>query len=126
MEEVNHKRFLYAFRINKMVIFEVEYGAIKENKSWHFSTSANKFVRNKRNWDIGGQCQEEVLKGTKAFKFWQKWDKFHLKNLTKEEYQELLEDIEELKKQYKYIYKGEDYRLNYIHFEELKELSMEK
>ena len=126
MEELNHKRFLYAFRITKMIMFKVEYGAIKSNKNWYFSTSASKFVKNKKNWERCGQCQEEVLKGTKAFKFWQKWDKFHLKNLTKEEYQELLEDIEELKKQYKYIYKGEDYMLNNINFEELKELSMEK
>lgn len=123
---INHKRFLYAFKINKMIIFSVEYGAIKSNTNWHFATSASKFIKSKRDWEICGQCQEDVLKNTKAFKFWKKWDSLHCQNLTIEQYQELLQDIEELKKHYKYIYKDENYYLHYIPFDEKKALSMEK
>ena len=126
MGNINHKRFLYAFRITKMIIFEVDYGAIESNKSWHFATSATKFVKNKKDWECCGQCQAELLKGTIAFNFWKKWDCLHLQNLTTKQYQELLEDIEDLKKKYKYIYKDKNYNSYSIPFSELKSLSMEK
>lgn len=116
---------MYAFAINKMIIFEVEYGAIKENKNWYFSTSASEFMRNKKDFSRGGQAQNDLLpKNTFAYKFFKKWDKFHLSNLNNKQYNELLNDIEELKNKYKFIYKSEDYNKHYIPFYELKELSM--
>lgn len=121
------KRFLYAFKINKMIIFEVEYGAITSNEEGHFSTSASKFIKNKKDWEICGQAQNDLLKdGTTAKKFWEKWDAKHLKKLNTREYKELLKDIEKLKEKYKYIYKDKNYDRHYISFYELKELSMKK
>ena len=120
-------RFLYAFKINKMVIFEVKYGAIKENELWYFSTSVGEFIKNKRDWKRCGQCQKALLpKNSIAFDFWIKWDEFHLKDLTKKQYIELLKDIEILKRNYEFIYKGENYDRHFISFQELKNLSMNK
>lgn len=122
----NQKRFMYAFKINKMIIFEVEYGAIKENKNWHFSTSSAEFIRSKKDFARCGQCQNDLLKNNKiAFDFFSKWDNFHLSNLTTKQYKNLLKDIEILKNNYKYIFKDENYDRHYIPFYELKDLSME-
>lgn len=119
------KRFLMAFQISKMVIFEVEYGAIKENKEWYFATSAARFVRNKQDYSECGQCQQRVLTGA-VYGFWKKWDKHHLMSLTDEQYTELMQDINTLKDNYNYIEKGEDYTNHFIWFSELKRLSMMK
>lgn len=113
------KEFMYAFKINRMVIFEVEYIS-GPNPNPYFATSSGKFVRNKRDWSICGQCQEEVLNGY-ALEFYKKWDKFHLKDLEQSEYGELVSDIEKLKETYQYIHKENGW---YIPFSAKKELSM--
>lgn len=98
------KEFMYCFQIDKMTVFEVEFYTLSTNKTPHFSTSAAHFIRSKRDYDICGQAQKEVLpKHSAARKFYDKWDKLHLHNLTKEEYAEILSDIEELKARYNYI-----------------------
>ena len=123
------KEFLMAFRISRMIIFEVEYYTLGSNQKPHFSTTANKFTRNKLAWSVGGQAQENLLpKNSKAYSFYRKWDCKHLQDLTEKEYNELIEDIEELKKEYLYIIrelKETDKPYNpRISFYRLKELSM--
>ena len=119
---MNNARFLVVFQINRMTVFEVDYGAIKSNTNWHFSTSAATFIRSKRDYNTCGQCQKRVLKG-KAKSFFEKWDAFHLKSLTPEQYSEMLSDLQELKNTYNYIEEGEDYPMHHIPFHRIVELS---
>lgn len=117
-------RFLIAICINRMTVFEIEYGAITDNKQPHFSTSASRFVKNKRDWSQCGQCQEEVLRG-KAKQFYFKWKKYHLKQMNINEYNEMFTDLKELLKVYPdYIFKDKNYGCYYISFNEIKNLSM--
>lgn len=123
------KEFLAAFRINRMVIFEVNYYTLLANKSAHFATCANEFIRSKRDWASCGQAQEHVLpKNSLAYKFYKKWDICHLHDLTQEQYDEMIQDLEELKKEYKFIYRELDETKKpynpHISFNELKILSM--
>ena len=123
------KEFLVAFRINRMVIFEVNYYTLSTNESAHFSTRANEFVRNKRDWACCGQAQEHILpKNSLAYKFYKKWDVCHIQDLTQEQYDEMVQDLENLKKEYKFIYRELDETKKpynpHISFNELKILSM--
>ena len=65
------QEFNIVFQIDKMTIFNVTYYTLGSNSSAHFSTNASKFVRNKRDFDTCGQCQERVLYG-EALKFWER------------------------------------------------------
>lgn len=98
------KEFMYCFQIDKMTVFEVEYYTLNTNKTPYFSTSAAQFIRSKRDYSTCGQCQERVLpKHSIARRFYEKWNHLHLHNLIKEEYREMLADIEKLKARYNYI-----------------------
>ena len=124
---MNNKRFLTAFQITKTIIFEVDYGAITSNKSWHFSTSAAEFIKSKRDFCRCGQAQKDLLpQGSKARNFFSKWDKYHLQNLTARQYADMLKDLDELKRVYNYIEKDETHPTHYISFGQLKDLSMQK
>lgn len=109
------KEFKYCFQITKLVMFEVEYYTLRNNKNPYFATSANKFFKNKRDYECCGQTQNQILpKNSTARQFWEKWDKKHLKDLSDDEYKEIIKDIKELKEKYNYIesikttFKGED------------------
>lgn len=98
--------FLAVFQISKMISFEVNYYTLGGNEKPHFATRANLFVRNKRDYLTCGQCQEDILpKGSKAYKFFTKWDKLHLNDLTEKQYENLIKDLEDLKATYNYIYR---------------------
>lgn len=121
------KEFLITFRITKTVVFNVEYYTLGSNKEPHFTTSVSKFNRPKTDWTEGGQCQKELLTG-KALQFWRKWDKKHCQDLTKDEYNEMISDLSELKEIYLYEEKflDETQKPYYpsIPFYRIKELSM--
>lgn len=117
------KTFHLALQINRMVIFEVNYYRLSDNKNKYFTTSACVFTRNKKSYTNCGQCQDSVLIGYSK-RFYEKWDIHHLKDLTEELYIELMKDVEKLKSLYNFI---EDNRDNYnFGIYELKELSMLK
>lgn len=98
------KEFMYCFQIDKMTVFEVEFYTLSTNKEPHFSTSAARFIRSKRDYSECGQCQARILpKHSAARRFYDKWDRLHLHNLTPEEYAEMTADIETLKSRYNYI-----------------------
>lgn len=99
------KEFRAVFQISKIVVFDVNYYTLGSNKKPHFSTSASEFIRSKRDYSRCGQAQEALLpKHSSARKFWEKWDKKHLHDLTECEYNELQADLDELKGEYNYIY----------------------
>lgn len=98
------KEFQAVFQISKMVLFEVNYYHLCNNEKADFSTSAEQFVRNKRGYSACGQCQKDVLpKLSKAYKFYKKWNKKHLQELTEQEFEEMYNDLEELKQTYSYM-----------------------
>lgn len=122
------KKF-WAFQITKKIIFEIEYSQLSGNETPYFSTSANEFNQPKTDWRQGGQAQEILLpKNSLAYKFYKKWDKKHLQDLTEEEYNELIKDIEILKSKYNYLEQEQDEKLykTHISFYDLKELSKQK
>lgn len=109
------REFKAVFQISKLIMFNVAYYTLGDNDSPYFTTSANKFCRNKKDYSICGQAQEELLpKNSFAFKFWSKWDGYHLHKLTDEKLKELLADLEVLKIVYNYMYEDRpDDRSNY-------------
>ena len=123
---MDKKEFHMAFEISRTTIFEVSYYTLSSNPKPYFTTSAEVFNRPKTDYNQCGQCQKEVLKGI-AYKFWNKWDKKHLDDLTDNEYNELMEDLNELKEHYNYIEKfGDKGFSNGFSFYDIKELSMRK
>ena len=93
---INSNEFHVAFALSKTKVFNVSYYTLGSNKSPYFSTSAEVFNRPKTDWSQCGQCQGEVLKGHRiAMNFYKKWDEMHLKELSEDQYQELIEDLEE-------------------------------
>ena len=101
------KEFKYVFQVTKLITFEVSYYTLGNNSTPHFTTSANEFIRSKRDYDRCGQAQNDLLTG-KAKQFYKKWDNLHLKDLTDNQYSELLADIEILKDKYNYLEKIKD------------------
>lgn len=97
------KEFMYCFQIDKMTVFEVEYYTLSTNKTPHFSTSAARFIRSKRDYSECGQAQHILPRHSAARRFYEKWDHLHLHDLTPEEYAEMIADIEVLKARYNYI-----------------------
>ena len=64
------KEFNATFQVTRMVLFSVNYYTLGSNESPHFSTTAARFIRNKRDYSAFGQCQEDVLpRGSAAYKF---------------------------------------------------------
>lgn len=125
------KEFIATFQLSKKIIFNVNYYTLDNNSSPHFATSADEFNQPKTDYCRGGQAQEDLTKGFYvARRFWKKWDKKHLQDLTENEYKELMQDIETLKEKYNYIYEELDESLKpycpHIRFYDLKKLSMLK
>ena len=103
------KEFKYCFQITKLVMFKVEYYTLGNNENPYFATSANKFYKNKRDYECGGQVQDQLLpENSIARQFWEKWDKEHLKDLSDDKYREIIKDIQELKEKYNYIERIKD------------------
>lgn len=88
--------FMFAFCISRTRVFFVEYYTLSTNSHAYFATSAAEFNRPKTDYKRGGQAQDDVCTGS-ARKFWRRWDALHCKDLTDEQYAELLQDIEALK-----------------------------
>ena len=124
------QEFMYGFQISKMIVFNVSYYTLGSNNNPYFSTSADEFIRSKRDFSRCGQCQKVILpKSSKAMRFYDKWDKCHLHDLTDEQYTELISDIEVLKIKYNYIEKIKDTFKNThssIPFWQLVEMSKQK
>lgn len=98
------KEFMYCFQIDKMRVFEVKFYTLSSNKTPYFTTSVAQFIRSKRDYGQCGQAQKNILpKSSAAMRFYKKWDHLHLHDLTQEEYDAVVTDIEELKGRYNYI-----------------------
>ena len=99
------KEFNACFQMSKMILFEVSYYTLGGNQNPHFATSAYEFVRNKRDFCTIGQAQETLLKEfPEAYNFYKKWDVFHLKQLTQEQYNEMRKDLRILEQKYNNLF----------------------
>lgn len=96
---MKRNEFMYAFCITRTIVFEVKYFTLYRNSAPYFATSAAVFNRPKTDYKRCGQCQNDILSG-KAKQFYKKWDSCHCKDITDDQYMEMLNDIEELKKIY--------------------------
>ncbi len=100
------KEFIATFQLSKTIIFNVEYYTLLTNKKPHFSTSADEFCRSKKDFRRCGQAQEELTKGFRAARqFYKKWDAHHLHELTEEQYNEMVADLDVLKDKYNFMEK---------------------
>ena len=98
------REFMAVFQLSKMRVFNVEFYTLSTNSHPYFATQASEFIRSKRDYSTCGQAQDHVTKGfTTARSFWKKWNPMHLKDLTEEQYTEMVSDLEALKKKYNYI-----------------------
>lgn len=117
--------FSYAFQLTRKIIFEVNYHTIGSNDHPYFSTSANEFNQPKTDYTRCGQAQPDLCTGV-AKSFYEKWDFLHTKDLTDEQFHEIIDDIEELKNKYNYIeHISNDGPVRDVSFHECRELSMQ-
>lgn len=71
--------------------FVVEYYRLSNNSTPHFSTTYN-----------GWQNQNDMDHNHPAYQFYKKWDMFHVSLMTNDEFDEMMNDLEELKKVTRY------------------------
>lgn len=116
----NQQEFHATFILNPYICFDVNYYTLGNNKTPYFTTNASMFNKIKSDWNQCGQAQESLLPNfTKAFIFYEKWDKKHLMLLNEAEYTELVNDLADLISCYKcHILSYKD-----ISFNQKKELS---
>lgn len=125
------KEFIASFQLSRKIIFSVNFYTLMDNPYSHFSTSAYEFNQNKTGYRRAGQGQEDLTKSfLVARRFWKKWDKKHLQDLTDDEFFELKKDIEILKETYNYMYEELDETKRpynpHFSFSDVKRLSMMK
>ena len=96
------KEFIYTFQLSKLIIFTVRYTTVGSNKNPYFATTASEFIKSKRDFSRCGQCQNDVLSAI-ALEFYTKYANLHLKDLTLNEYNKIIIDLEKLKQKYNFI-----------------------
>lgn len=95
------KEFKYCFAVGNDTVFEVCYYTLGSNKSPHFATQAAHFDERYRDYDQCGQAQKDLLLDNSLARwFYEKWDKYHLKDLTREQHQSITDDIKILMHEY--------------------------
>lgn len=95
--------FVINFRDSKRIFFSIQYGMHGHlNQNPYFSTSAGKLNRNRNDYESCGQAQS-ILTNQNLKEFFEKWNNYHLKTLTFENYNELMQDIKNLKDTIPYI-----------------------
>lgn len=125
------KEFIASFQLSKKIVFNVNFYTLENNSYPYFSTSICEFNHPKTDYRRAGQGQEDLTKGfLVARRFWRKWDKKHLQDLTEEEYAELIADLEKMKSTYNCLWSDLDEAKKpynpYFSFERMKELSKMK
>lgn len=123
------KEFHMVFQLSKTILFEVHYYTEGSNKSADFSTEAELFVRNKKDFERCGQCQRDLLVNyPEAMAFYKKWDVHHCKHLSDEAYSEMVTDLAALGSKYNYLLEEHTSitPIGAFYFEQLKNFSMLK
>lgn len=123
--------FHAVFAISRMIIFEVSYYTLGNNKTPYFTTSAYEFNQPKTDWRSGGQGQDRLLPDfPKAYTFYKKWDGYHFSVMTRNVFEEMWKDVLELCENYNYLLIAENhpqwkwYKDSGFAFSQTKALSM--
>jgi hypothetical protein len=127
MYTINSNEFHVVLALSKTIMFNISYYTLRSNKNPYFSTSADFFNKPKTDFSRCGQCQDDATKAyPKARNFYKKWDNKHLQQLTNEEYQELIKDVEVLMLTYPYVIKQKENNseLHSFNFYTIKDFSM--
>jgi len=96
--------FFIAFQVSKKHIFTVDYYRLGNNSDKNFHTQAGLLNNVRTDYDTCGQAQEFVLnKNTAAYRFYKKWDALHCSVMTDNQYNEMIVDLEELKRKYDFL-----------------------
>lgn len=82
---------MFDSKLKEFTTFTIMYGDIKEKQLPYFSTTYD-------GKDWGGQAQYMLPKDTIIRAFWEKWDIFHLSIMTMSEYNQMIQDLELVKK----------------------------
>ena len=125
LKETGHagydKAFSLTFRDRKKNFFMVVYGEHGHNfQNPYFATSAGTLNFHRTDWESAGQGQDSILKNRKLRKFFKKWDHLHLKMLTLEQFEEMQNDLNELKASIPYIESTSFYNIAQFDREESK------
>ncbi len=96
--------FFIAFQVAKKHIFTVDYYRLGSNTDKNFHTQAAILNHCRTDYNQCGQAQESVLnKNMSAYRFYKKWDDLHCSIMTSEQYDEMLIDLDELKRKYDFL-----------------------
>lgn len=107
------KEFQFVFVVAKGKLFEINYRTLATNAEPYFATSAAQFNKPRTDFNRCGQCQYDILWGeaTKAYDFYKKWNKLHLKDLNDEQYTQIVNDIEKLKSTYPFYFNTDGHEI---------------
>lgn len=95
--------FRYMFNVGNNTIFAVDNRTIGDNDFSYFNTSVYELNKNRNNFKIAGQAQEDLLKaGTPARDFYEKWKSFEFASIDAKTVELMMADISSLKKEYSF------------------------
>ena len=119
---MNKPYFHCVLQLDKLNVFEVNYYKLGNNKNPHFTTSAARLIRSKRDYHQCGQSQETICKPFKdVYQFYKKWNTLQLKDLSLLQYLQIFSDLTTLGEKYNFILSD-----NEISFSKIVELSKQK
>lgn len=122
MNNIHPAFFHLAIQVGKKGIFEVKYYILGGNKYPYFSTCAAMLDQRRTDFEMAGQCQEDVLKGYPLLlNFFRKYHEHHIKDISPETYQQIVNDLEIIKGKYNFVESSKD-----IPFSEIVKLSRTK
>lgn len=122
--------FRYMFKINKDTIFAVDNRTIGDNDFSYYKTSVYELNKNRDNFKIAGQAQEDLLEpGSMAQQFYNKYKDLEFSTLNDSVIEKMMADIDILKKEYSFdelitesTFKGTEYSTAMIDIESAAEL----
>lgn len=126
--------FRYIFKTAPDTVFAVDNRTIGNNDFSYFNTSVYELNKNRNNFKIAGQAQEELLsEGSAAKQFYDKWKSKSFESLSQETLQKINKDIEGLKQSYSYdevitdtTFKGTEYANGLINIKDIAALLADK
>lgn len=95
--------FRYMFNVGNNTIFAVDNRTIGNNDFSYFNTSVYELNKNRNNFKIAGQAQEDLLKkGSPARDFYEKWKSLEFSSVDAKTAELLMADISVLKQEYSF------------------------
>lgn len=99
--QIEKIEFIYVFQEDSHRFLEISYKTVGNNKNPYFVINYSEFTKNKRGLSSFRESNSLI------YKIYNKWALKRCEDLSNDEYFELQEDINELKKYYNFIYRNE-------------------